>query len=148
MNVSWAVLLMMTATPPSATRPSFSCSEMGRAAATAYRLSELPAEIRADLMEWTNHQITDANIPLLNTDAPGPLERTYATVRFAQAARFHNYWLVQFEVALFSGVRTVSYSSTENGPFRRSPMIYSQGPACASLRAALEGVGNPGSSGF
>jgi hypothetical protein len=143
MIVEWMTLLSAMAATPQASRPVYNCPEAVRAAARAYRLSELPDEIRKDLMALTNDKITDENIPLLATDAPSEAERKHATVRFAQALRFHNYWLVQIEVALFAGVRTISFESMGNGPFRFSPGINFQGPACASIRAALDGVSSP-----
>lgn len=120
------------------------CPELTRASASAYHLSDLPEEIRLDLMAWTNNEITDEDIPLLNTDSPGQRERNHPTARFVQAFRFEDKWLVQFEVALFSGVRTVTYHNGGSGIFKRSPLHYFGGPACASIRAALEGVVTPG----
>jgi hypothetical protein len=144
MIVEWMILLSAMAAAPQATRPVYNCPEAVRAAARAYRLSELPDEIRKDLMALTNDEITDENIPLLATDAPSEAERKHATVRFAQALRFHDQWLVQFEVALFSGVRTIAYTKTQNGPFRMSPGHSFGGPACASIRAVLDGVTSQG----
>ena len=138
------ILLLAMAFSHSDPGPRTVCPEEARATATADRLAELPREIRDDLMVLTANEITDENVPLLRTDAPTKAEEKHATVRFAQAMRFHNYWLVQFEVALFAGVRTVSYVSTGDGPYHRSPMFYFGGPACASIRAALEGVTAPG----
>ena len=144
MNSGWAIILWAMAGAPPDPGPRTVCPEEAGATATADRLSELPQEIRDDLMVLTDNEITDENVPLLRTDAPTKAERNHATVRFAQAMRFHNYWLVQYEVALFAGVRTVSYVSTGDGPFHRSPMFYFGGPACASIRAALDGVTTPG----
>jgi len=95
-------------------------------------------------MRWTGNEITDENIPLLRTDAPTEAEKNYATVRFAQALRFRDTWYVQSEVALFAGVRTITYYRTPNGRFERFRSQYFGGPACATIRAALDGVVTPG----
>lgn len=145
---SWAAVMAAIVATPQDSRPAYNCPEAARATASAYRLSDLPTEIRADLMALTNNEITDENVPLLDTDAPTAAERSHATVRFAQAFRFRNKWLVQFEVALFSGVRTIAYASTEDGPFHLSPSHTFNGPACASIRAALEGVTTPGQPAY
>jgi hypothetical protein len=144
MIVQWMTLLPALAATPQASRPVYNCPEAAQATASAYRLSELPEEIRVDLMALTNNEITDENIPLLASDALSEAEKKHATVRFAQALRFRDKWLVQFEVALFFGVRTITYVSTQNGPFRLSPSHSFGGPACASIRAALDGVTTPG----
>lgn len=51
---------------------------------------------------------------------------------------------MQFEVAMAGGVRTVTYVRHGDGLYYRSPGYYFNGPACASIRAALEGVTTPG----
>jgi hypothetical protein len=93
-------------------------------------LSELPEEIRQDLMALTNDEITDEDVPLLATNAPTAAERNHATVRFAQALRFRDLWLIQFEGALFSGVPTIGYVIVEKGRFKLSPRYTFGGPAC------------------
>jgi hypothetical protein len=144
----WMILLSAMTAPPQAARPVYNCPEAVRATASAYRLSELPEEIRKDLMALTNNEITDEDIPLLNTDAPTEAERNHATVRFAQALRFRDTWLVQFEVALVRGVRTIAYVSIQNRPFQLFRSQTFGGPACASIRAALDGVTTPGHLGY
>lgn len=148
MNMIWALLTMTMGTTPFPLQ-ALQCSEMLRAAAIAHRLSELPTEIREDLETLTHNEIRDVDVPLLNTDAPIGRERGYARVRFVQAARFQQFWLVQVEAAMVSGVRTISYvrpdlRSTDRGPFVRSNQQVFAGPACASIRAALDGVTTPG----
>lgn len=144
MILNLTLALHVAAMTPQSLRPVFDCPEADRAIGRARLLSELPSEIRDDLKIFTNNEITDEDIPLLNTDAPSPAEMNYATARFVQALQFRDRWLVQFEVALFAGVRTVAYVSRQGRPFERSPTHYFGGPACASIRAALEGVTTPG----
>ncbi len=147
MSLEWAISLAAIIAAPDVPRPL--CPELAGATTTVQRMSELPAEIREDLLTLTGNEIREANVPLLNTDAPTAMERNHATVRFVQAARFQRFWLVQFEVALFAGVRTVSYiraghGATDRGPYVRFDQHVFAGPACASIRAALEGVTTPG----
>jgi hypothetical protein len=132
------------AAPPQEQRPIFNCPEAARADAAAYRLADLPQEIREDLMKWTGNEITDENIPLLRTDSFTDGGKGYAKVRFAQALRFRDRWFVQSEMALVAGVRTITYYRTPNGRFERFPTQYFGGPACATIRAALDGVVTPG----
>jgi hypothetical protein len=137
----WALAAATGAEPP------VSCSEEVGATATARRLAELPQDIRADLgplAEFFGDEIADSDAPLLQTDAPTAAERDYPTVRFAQALLVDDKWFVQFEVSLFAGVRTISYVRHPDGRFHRSPMHYFGGPACASIRAARDGVTTPG----
>lgn len=139
----WATILWAMAAAPSGAEAR-DCAEEARAEAAADRLSDLPREIRDDLAILTLDGIRDRDSPLLRTDAPTEPERKDATARFARALRFGDSWLVQFEVALFAGVRTVGYVRRDGGRFERSPKIHFGGPACASIRAALAGVTNPG----
>jgi hypothetical protein len=141
---AWLILLSAAAAAPQDQRPVFRCPEAARADAAAYRLADLPQEIREDLMRWTRNEITDENIPLLRTDAPTEVEKGYATVRFAQALRFRDTWYVQSEVALSAGVRSMTYYKTPNGRFERFRSQHFGGPACATIRAALDGVYTPG----
>lgn len=120
------------------------CADEVRATATARRLSELPPEVRDDLMLLTENAMAEGGSPLLQTDAPTAAERDLATVRFAQGLLVGDKWFVQFEVSMFAGVRTVSYVRDQDGRFGRSPMHYFGGPACASIKAALNGVTTPG----
>lgn len=122
--------------------PQSTCAREFQATATAYRLSEVPQDIRGNfdtLEKLWGSKIADSDAPLLQTDAPGPAERDHATVRFAQALLVRDKWFVQFEVRLSSGVLTVAYSRDSEGRLRLSPPLFS-GPACASIRAALDGV--------
>jgi hypothetical protein len=130
MIVQWMILFSAITAPPQASRPVYNCPEAVRATASAYRLSELPEEIRQDLMALTNDEITDEDVPLLATNAPTAAERNHATVRFAQALRFRDLWLIQFEGALFSGVPTIGYVIVEKGRFKLSPRYTFGGPAC------------------
>ena len=143
MNTMLVLLLLAVSTVPPETSSRSSCPEEVQATATAYRLSELPQNIVDDLLLLTQNEIADSNAPLLQTDAPTAAERNHATVRFAQALLFRDMWLVQFEVTMFSDVRTVSYVRDSEGRFQRSPRHYFHGPACASIRAALSGVTTP-----
>jgi hypothetical protein len=137
MNGAVLFLIATTAAPST-------CADEVRAAAIASRLSELPREVRDDLMLLTEGAMADSDSPLLQTDAPTAAERGQGTVRFAQGLLVGGKWFAQFEVSMFAGVRTVAYVRNQDGRFRRSPMHYFGGPACASIRAALDGVTTPG----
>ena len=122
------------------------CAKEVGAVATAYRLSELPEEIRADLVSRKAFfgDIGDSDGPLLETDAPSAAERNYPSVRFAQAMLVQNEWFVQVDVSMTVGVTTFSYPRQSDGRFSFLPIHYFRGPACASIKAALAGVTNPG----
>lgn len=127
--------------------PRSTCAAEVGATATAYRLADLPPDIRDEwgaLENFMGGQIADSDAPLLQTDAPSEAESNYPTARFAQAMLVGDKWFVQFEVSLFFGVRTVGYVRHSDGVFRISPGHYFNGPACASIRAALSGVTTPG----
>lgn len=119
------------------------CREDARATAVARTASALPQEIRDDLAALTGNDISDAG----SRAAPEPYTRSQHaddTARFVRALRFGPRWYVQIRVPLFEGVRTITYASREGRPFERWPASYFGGPACASIRAALEGVSTPG----
>jgi hypothetical protein len=84
--------------------------------------------------------VADSDVPLLQTDAPGEREKGHAQVRFAQAMLVQDKWFVQLEVSLWEGVRTLTYIRHGDGSFRYSPSGIFNGPACASIKAALAGV--------
>ena len=121
-----------------------SCATEIQAESYARRLADIPPEIRDDLNSLTKGTVGDSGGPLLATDAPSAVERQYPTTRFYQAFLIKNQWFVQFEVAMFAGVRTMTYRrSKDNNRFYRSPWGYFGGPACESLNAALSGVTTP-----
>jgi hypothetical protein len=145
MNLTWIALAIAFTMPPSSVTPPSRCPEVARARQVARRMSELPADIREDLLTAARGEIRDVDVSLLNTDAPTERERSYATLRFARAVRFERFWLVQIEVAMVSGVTTLSYFRTGQGTPRGGTWVRTnehnfRGPACASIRAALEGV--------
>ena len=147
MNSGLAIALWVLGSAAAGTGPQSTCARDVQAAATAYRLSDLPQDISGDLTSLATvlgDRIADSDSPLLRTDAPTAAERDHATVRFAQAMRVGDKWFVQFEVSQFAGVRTVTYVRNQDGRFRRSPAHYFGGPACASIKAALDGVTTPG----
>lgn len=125
-----------------------SCAAEVGATSTATRVADLPAEIRADLIRIIGDEIADRDSPLLDTDAPSAEERSYPTARFVQALLVGEEWFVQIEVAMMSGVRTFGYVRDGNSGFRRRYSHYLGGPACASIKAALAGVRNPGNPYF
>ena len=126
--------------------PAHSCGKDVGANAVVERLADLPADIRGDLL-LTFRGMGDRGAPLLQTDAPSIAEREYPTSRFAQALRIKNMWFVQFEVAM-SGGRTIGYVQGTDGRFARSPSHYYGGPACETLKAAVNGVITPGGFNF
>ena len=144
-----ALLMMLLATggASAGTEAQRACAREVGATSTAYRLAELPREVRDDLAsrrDMFGADIADSDAPLLETDAPTARESDHATLRFAQAMLVRDRWFVQFEVSLFAGVRTISYLRQPDGRFSFTPAHYFGGPACASVRAALAGVTTPG----
>ena len=147
MTSGLAIALWVLGSATAGTGPQSTCALDVQAAATAYRLSELPQDISGDLTllaESFGDRIADSDAPLLQTDAPTAAERGHPTVRFAQAMLVRDKWFVQLEVSQFAGVRTVAYVRQPDGRFSRSPSQYFGGPSCASIKAALAGVTTPG----
>jgi hypothetical protein len=139
-----AILLWSLQPWPAPTDAQRACERDIGATAAAYRLGELPQEIRSDLATRLRSlfgaEVADSDAPLLQTDAPTAAERDHATLRFAQAFLVRDRWFVQLEVSLFAGVRTISYQRQPDGLFTLSPLHNFGGPACASIKAALAGV--------
>jgi hypothetical protein len=140
------LLLQVDAASAHAALPQSCAKEVG-AITVVERLSELPPDIREDLL-FRFKDMGDRGSPLLQTDAPSAVEMTYPTSRFAQALLIKNAWFVQFEVSMFSGVRTIGYVRGSDGRFTRSPSRYFGGPACETLKAAVKGVYTPGGFNF
>lgn len=142
-----ALLLQLGA---SATQPDnlSACARDVQATDTATTLADLPADVRQELTrferEFMRGRMADSHEPLLQTDAPGPEERNYPTVRFAHALLVRDQWFVQYEVALMAGVQTIDFYRGPNGRFQLSLSHFFGGPACASIKAALAGVRTPG----
>lgn len=113
------------------------------ATAVVKRLSDLPREIRDDL-HLNYKDMGEPGSPLLQTDAPTAAEVHYPTSRFVQGVLIKDVWYVQFEVSMFSGVRTIGYVRIDDGRFLRSPSHYYGGPSCETLKAAINGVYTPG----
>lgn len=143
MNGALAMMLLVMGIAAE-TEAQRSCALEVGATETAYRLSELPQDIRDDLAKRTlifGDEIADSDGPLLQTDAPTAAERDYPTLRFAQALRVRDRWFVQFERSMFAGVVTVSYNRHHpEGPFNLYPGHFLAGPSCVSIKAALAGV--------
>lgn len=146
-NHALAIILLATGAAPAETDAQRACAQEIGATATAYRLADLPPDIRDDLArrrDMFGADMADSDAPLLQTDAPTAAERGHPTLRFAQAMLVRDRWFVQFEVSLFAGVRTLSYARQPDGRFGFTPVHYFGGPACASIKAALAGVTTPG----
>ena len=146
MTAALATILLTTAVPTDEQRV---CAREVGASDTAYRLAELPTDVREDLVRrrsdiFGGEQLADSDATLLNTDAPTAAERGHVVLRFAQAMRVRDIWFVQFEVSLLAGVRTISYVRHLDSRFNLSPLHRFVGPACASIKAALAGVTSPG----
>ena len=148
MNELFFTAILAAATPAAGPPPQPPCAGEVRAAAIVTRLSELPPDIRDDLQHLSQNAMGDRDSPLLQTDAPVGAERDFPQTRFVQALFVDGKWFVQFEVAMFSGVRTIGYVRDGKGDFHRSPSHYFGGPACASIKAALDGVTTPGGFNF
>jgi hypothetical protein len=118
------------------------------ATSTVNRLSDLPQDVRSSLSYFEENilkgRIADSGSPLMQTDAPSAIESGYPRARFSQAVLIRDRWFVQFQVSLWSGVRTVSFTRSSDGRYGLSPGHYFGGPACESLKAAVAGVSTPG----
>ena len=127
--------------------PSAICPEAAVATSAAYRLAELPPEIREDLARISNNEMADRGAPLLQTDAPGPAERDLARGRFVQGLLIDGTWFVSFAPAMMTP-RTIGYVRSPDGRFRRWSDYYFGGPPCAAIAAARSGVTTPGGFNF
>ena len=119
------------------------CPEDARAGQIAYQLSDLPPEVRLDLMRLTHYSIGERPRPLRRSHVVIPEERDYLGSRFYRALRFQNVWYVQYERALTRGVQTVGYIADARGRFHASPVLRFGGPPCETIRAALAGIVAP-----
>ena len=124
------------------------CADEIGAASVAIELADLPQDIREHLNSLDPKGMGERDSQLLKTDAPAGAERHHLQTRFVQAFLVKDEWFVQFEVAMFSGVRTVGYVRDSGGRFRPWPPHYFGGPPCASVKAARQGVTTPGGFNF
>jgi hypothetical protein len=138
--------LIFASAPPTFEAEARACAVELGASETAYRLSELPDDIRQDLQRtdiFHGKRLAESDSPILWTDAPSVKERGYAITRFSHAMRVRDRWIIQFQVSLFANVRTIGYRRRPEGGFELEPGIHLAGPVCPSIKAALEGVSNP-----
>lgn len=143
MNDLLAAILLITASAPVPDDAPRACAQKVDATAFTTRLAGVPQEIREDFIRRIalhGAVVANSGVPLLKTDAPTESEKGYAPIRFAQAMRVGDSWFVQLEVAMFAGVRTLTYTREQNGSFQLPPGQHYGGPGCASIRAALAGV--------
>lgn len=147
MTLSLSAILFLTAfeAEPAAVQ---TCAKEIRANSVVIDLADLPQEIREHLDTFDPKGMGERDSQLLKTDAPVRAERDHRQTRFAQALLVRDEWFVQFEVALFSGVRTIGYVRDGEGRFRPWPPHYFGGPPCESIKAALQGVTTPGGFNF
>jgi hypothetical protein len=136
------ILLAVTSVNHSQTNAQRACARQIHASATVTHLADLPQEVRDEMhrLKELFGGMADSDAPILQSDAPSAVEATYAQVRSAQAMLVKDVWFVQYEAAMFSGVRTVSFSRYSDGHYRWNPSHYFGGAACASIQAALAGV--------
>jgi hypothetical protein len=138
-----AVLMLAAGAAPPSEAQRVCAQEVG-AQATAYRLAELPSEIRSDLVGpslYLKTVVADYDAPLLETDAPTAVEAHYATVRFAQAMLVRDEWFVQLQTSMTSGVLTMGYQrSRDDGRYHFVGWHALRGPPCVTIKAMLAGV--------
>lgn len=132
--VSLAILAVGTAS--GVDELASSCAKEVRATATAYRLSDLPPAIRADLALQSNNGMADSGSPIQQTDAPTKAELKLATSRFVQALLVRKTWFVSYEASMMAP-RTIGYYFTEGGGLQRAYSIQFSGPPCEAVKAAL-----------
>lgn len=123
--------------------PPVACSEDATASEIAYQLSDLPSEVRLDLMRLTRYSIGERPRPLRRSHVVIPEEDGYLGARFYRALRFQNVWYVQYELALTRGVQTIGYIGDAGGRFHASPVLRFGGPPCETIRAARAGIVAP-----
>jgi hypothetical protein len=125
-----------------------SCLQEFGATATAQHLADLPDDVRSGLAYFeanvARSTIAERGAPILQTDVVSENERYLPQARFTEAIQVGDWWFVQIEVSMVRGVRTISFLRHSDGRFRLSPAHHFQGPPCASIRAALDGVTTPG----
>ena len=119
------------------------CAKTLGATAIVHRLADLPPSVRDDLLsriKAIGGNLADSDVPILQTDAPGPKETSYAHERFEQAVLVGDIWFVQLRIAMTPGVNTLAYRRERDGKLTYLPNHNFGGPACASIKAALSGV--------
>lgn len=138
---AFTTALLVASTSAFVGTPTSSCAAEVQATATAYRLSDLPAAIRADLALQSNNEMADSGTPLWQTDVINKADRNFASSRFVQALLVRKTWFVSYE-ATMTGSRTIGYYFKEGGGIRRKYSIQFSGPPCEAIKAALKGVGS------
>jgi hypothetical protein len=141
MHIPLALMVALAAGPNDA--PPAACRDDARAIEIAYRLSDLPPEVRLDLMRLTRFSIGERPRPLRRSHVVIPEERGYLGSRFYRALRFQNVWYVQWESALTAGVQTIGYIGDARGRFHASPVLRFGGPPCETITAVLAGIVAP-----
>lgn len=144
---AFATALLVAGTSASAETAISSCAREVQATATAYRLSDLPPAIRADLDLQSNNGMADSGAPIRQplrwtnnrqtNNRIGP-DLKLPTSRFVQALFVKGIWFVSYETTMM-GPRTIGYLFTTVG--LRPAHFYSfSGPPCEVVKAALKGV--------
>lgn len=117
-----------------------SCPEDVRANAFATDIEELPREIYDDLMRITSNVIGSRENAAQQRDE---IQINEPHLRYYRGIRFNNVWYIQYEQKATRGVQTVGYIFHPDGFYYRSPLLRFGGPACETIRAALNGVVSP-----
>lgn len=117
------------------------------ASVIAYRLADLPPEIRDDLNAMSQNAIADAGVPIRRTDAPTDAEKDLALNGLVHGLLVGQEWFVSVDTGT-GGIRTFGYVRDSDGRYFRLPSHYFGGPACEAIAAALSGVTSPGGFGF
>jgi hypothetical protein len=144
--MNFTALAIVSMTVPVLSPAQQACAREVGASSIAVTLSDLPSDIRDEmsrLKPLLGEQLADSDARLLETDAPSLADGGRVNVKFAQAMLVRDMWFVQFEVAMFAGVRTITFRREQHGQFAFVPWQYFGGPACASIKAALAGVTTP-----
>jgi hypothetical protein len=123
---------------------ALACAKEVQATAIASRMSQLPPEIRDDLMLMFKNDLADSGTPILQTHAPSEAERNLPTSRFVQALLVKDIWYVSYEVSMM-GSRTIRFGLAQGGPddpkgFVRKQIYGFGGPPCEAIKASLKGV--------
>jgi hypothetical protein len=144
---SLIALMMLAAGVASPSDAQRVCAKEVGAQDAAYRLADLPPDIRKDLASpnmYLKTAVADHDAPLLQTDAPTAAQVHYPTVRFAQAMLVRDEWFVQVQVSMTTGVLTIPYQrSRDDGRYHFVGWHVLRGPSCETIKAVLAGVSNP-----
>jgi hypothetical protein len=117
----------------------------------ADNMTELPKEIKNNLMMLFKDRIADAGQDFLDSDVITKENRNLPDVRFIKGYRLKGLYIVFFETGYYRNIRSLSYrkQSDDKSPalYRLQPFHYFSGPICSVMKAIDGGVTGPAQFG-